>query len=196
MIISDIFANVITEGEKKRGKKREKGYKKRYLVPELEEIKEALAHKTELSKTGKWTLDNAQEWKEKLPPAYWFYKIGEQLDLKTPYEDLSQKTFNKEAIQQSKNLKVKWHKVKNHSGILGNDCADSITNAAFFSGWYLPPCVSEHFLLADGGVVSGNSRHFIRCYRSGMANSVPVTLCSYVVVNVNSFPGIARLEAH
>ncbi|KAG9299510.1 hypothetical protein G9A89_020681 [Geosiphon pyriformis] len=38
--------------------------------------------------------------KEKLPPAYWFYKIGEQLNLKTPYEDLSQKTFNKEAIQQ------------------------------------------------------------------------------------------------
>ncbi|KAG9292587.1 hypothetical protein G9A89_006958 [Geosiphon pyriformis] len=38
--------------------------------------------------------------KERLPPAYWFYKIGEQLDLKTPYEDLSQKTFNKEAIQQ------------------------------------------------------------------------------------------------
>ncbi|KAG9301333.1 hypothetical protein G9A89_018005 [Geosiphon pyriformis] len=38
--------------------------------------------------------------KEKLPPAYWFYKIEEQLDLKTPYEDLSQKTFNKEAIQQ------------------------------------------------------------------------------------------------
>ncbi|KAG9292352.1 hypothetical protein G9A89_015222 [Geosiphon pyriformis] len=34
------------------------------------------------------------------------------------------------------------------------------------------------------------------CYWSGMANSMPVTLCSYVVVNVNSFPGIAHLEAH
>ncbi|KAG9288987.1 hypothetical protein G9A89_015536 [Geosiphon pyriformis] len=66
----------------------------------LEEIKEALACRTELPKTGEWTLDNAQEWKERLPPAYWFYKIGEQLDLKTLYKDLSQKTFNKEAIQQ------------------------------------------------------------------------------------------------
>ncbi|KAG9303940.1 hypothetical protein G9A89_005850 [Geosiphon pyriformis] len=54
------------------------------------------------AKNEKKTPDNAQEWKEKLPPAYWFYKIGEQLDLKTPYKDLSQKTFNKEAIQQVK----------------------------------------------------------------------------------------------
>ncbi|KAG9287979.1 hypothetical protein G9A89_017574 [Geosiphon pyriformis] len=74
--------------------------KTRYLVPELEKIKEALARGTKLSKTGEWTPDNVQKWKERLPPAYWFYKIGEQLDLKTPYKDLSQKTFNKEAIQQ------------------------------------------------------------------------------------------------
>ncbi|KAG9286144.1 hypothetical protein G9A89_010158 [Geosiphon pyriformis] len=73
---------------------------RRYLVPELEEIKEALVRETELPETGEWTPDNAQKWKERLPPAYWFYKIGEQLDLKTPYEDLSQKTFNKKAIQQ------------------------------------------------------------------------------------------------
>ncbi|KAG9285621.1 hypothetical protein G9A89_009261 [Geosiphon pyriformis] len=46
------------------------------------------------------TPDNTQKWKERLPPAYWFYKIEEQLDLKTLYKDLSQKTFNKEAIQQ------------------------------------------------------------------------------------------------
>ncbi|KAG9304613.1 hypothetical protein G9A89_020177 [Geosiphon pyriformis] len=66
----------------------------------LEKIKEALARETKLSETGEWTPDNAQEWKERLLPAYWFYKIGEQLDLKTPYKDLSQKMFNKEAIQQ------------------------------------------------------------------------------------------------
>ncbi|KAG9285767.1 hypothetical protein G9A89_013192 [Geosiphon pyriformis] len=46
------------------------------------------------------TPDNTQKWKEKLPLAYWFYKIGKQLDLKTLYKDLSQKIFNKEAIQQ------------------------------------------------------------------------------------------------
>ncbi|KAG9284053.1 hypothetical protein G9A89_022827 [Geosiphon pyriformis] len=27
---------------------------------------------------------------------------------------------------------------------------------------YLPPCVDEHFLLADGSIVSGNFRHFVR----------------------------------
>ncbi|KAG9302198.1 hypothetical protein G9A89_020632 [Geosiphon pyriformis] len=77
-----------------------KAEKQRYLVPELEDIKKALVHGTKLPKIREWTPDNAQEWKEKLPPAYWFYKIGKQLDLKTSYEDLSQKTFNKEAMQQ------------------------------------------------------------------------------------------------
>ncbi|KAG9293967.1 hypothetical protein G9A89_019305 [Geosiphon pyriformis] len=37
-----------------------------------------------------------------------------------------------------------------------------LTDTVSLSGWYLPPCVNEHFLLADGGVVSGNSRHFVR----------------------------------
>ncbi|KAG9290649.1 hypothetical protein G9A89_011612 [Geosiphon pyriformis] len=57
-------------GGKEEGKKREKGYKRRYLVLELEEIKEALAHGTKLSETEEWTSNNAQEWKERLPPAY------------------------------------------------------------------------------------------------------------------------------
>ncbi|KAG9290770.1 hypothetical protein G9A89_011733 [Geosiphon pyriformis] len=48
----------------------------------------------------------------------------------------------------SKNLRVSWHKVKDHSGISGND-------------WYLPSCLSKCFIMADGGVVSGNSKHFI-----------------------------------
>ncbi|KAG9292795.1 hypothetical protein G9A89_006356 [Geosiphon pyriformis] len=48
-------------GGKKGGKERKKGYKRRYLVPELKEIKEALAHGTELPETGEWTPDNAQE---------------------------------------------------------------------------------------------------------------------------------------
>ncbi|KAG9288361.1 hypothetical protein G9A89_021392 [Geosiphon pyriformis] len=65
-------------------------------------------------------------------------------------------------VIHSKNLKVSWHKVKSHSSVLGNDCADSITNTVSLSGWFLPPCVDKHFLLVDGGVVSGNSRHFVR----------------------------------
>ncbi|KAG9289774.1 hypothetical protein G9A89_015354 [Geosiphon pyriformis] len=61
----------------------------------------------------------------------------------------------------SKNLRVSWHKVKGHSSVSGNDCADSITDAAFLSDWYLSPCMNGHFLLADGGIVSGNSKHFV-----------------------------------
>ncbi|KAG9301802.1 hypothetical protein G9A89_003189 [Geosiphon pyriformis] len=39
-------------GGKEGGKEQKKGYKRRYLVPELEKIKEALARGTELPKTG------------------------------------------------------------------------------------------------------------------------------------------------
>ncbi|KAG9296603.1 hypothetical protein G9A89_015195 [Geosiphon pyriformis] len=87
-------------GGKEGDKEQEKDYKRRYLVPKLKKIKEALARETELPKTEKWTLDNPQEWKKRLFPANWFYKIEKQLDLKTPYKNFSQKTFNKEAIQQ------------------------------------------------------------------------------------------------
>ncbi|KAG9298157.1 hypothetical protein G9A89_000034 [Geosiphon pyriformis] len=65
-------------------------------------------------------------------------------------------------VIHSKNLRVSWHKVKDHSGISENDCADSIADVAFLSGWYFPSCVDGHFLLVDGSVVSGNFRHFVR----------------------------------
>ncbi|KAG9290185.1 hypothetical protein G9A89_022161 [Geosiphon pyriformis] len=54
-----------------------------------------------------------------------------------------------------------WHKIKSHSGVLENDYANSFANTVSFSGWYLPLCISEYFLLVDGSVVSGNSRHFV-----------------------------------
>ncbi|KAG9303423.1 hypothetical protein G9A89_013749 [Geosiphon pyriformis] len=54
----------------------------------------------------------------------------------------------------SKELGVSFHKVKGHSGVLRNKYADEITGTASFS-----KC--EHFLAADGGIVSGNARHFI-----------------------------------
>ncbi|KAG9300267.1 hypothetical protein G9A89_011340 [Geosiphon pyriformis] len=64
-------------------------------------------------------------------------------------------------VIHSKNLRVSWHKVKGHSSISENNHTDSITDVASLSGWYLSPCMDEHFLLADGSVVSGNSRHFV-----------------------------------
>ncbi|KAG9299508.1 hypothetical protein G9A89_020679 [Geosiphon pyriformis] len=48
-------------GLKESMKEQEKVYKRRYLVPELEEIKEALAYEINLSKTGEWTPDNTKE---------------------------------------------------------------------------------------------------------------------------------------
>ncbi|KAG9285571.1 hypothetical protein G9A89_006560 [Geosiphon pyriformis] len=42
-----------------------------------------------------------------------------------------------------------WHKVKGHSSISENNRADSITDAASLSGWYLSFHMDEHFLLTD-----------------------------------------------
>ncbi|KAG9293949.1 hypothetical protein G9A89_019287 [Geosiphon pyriformis] len=62
----------------------------------------------------------------------------------------------------SKKLRVSFRKMKSYSGVSGNEHADTIADAASLSNWYLPPCLSEHFLAADGDVVSGNLRHFVR----------------------------------
>ncbi|KAG9305778.1 hypothetical protein G9A89_001066 [Geosiphon pyriformis] len=60
-----------------------------------------------------------------------------------------------------RNLRVDWHKVKSHSGVSGNECANTIVGAASLSCWRLCLCLNEHFLVADGKVVSDNSRHFV-----------------------------------
>ncbi|KAG9295438.1 hypothetical protein G9A89_013467 [Geosiphon pyriformis] len=60
-----------------------------------------------------------------------------------------------------KNLMVEWHKVKGHSGVIGNEHADTIAGASFHLGWFLPSQLYARFLLADGGAVSGNSKHFV-----------------------------------
>ncbi|KAG9290547.1 hypothetical protein G9A89_020917 [Geosiphon pyriformis] len=65
-------------------------------------------------------------------------------------------------VIRSKKLRVSFHKVKGHFGVSENEHADMITGATFLSNWFLPPHLSEHFLTADGGIVSGNSRHFVR----------------------------------
>ncbi|KAG9303948.1 hypothetical protein G9A89_005858 [Geosiphon pyriformis] len=53
------------------------------------------------------------------------------------------------------------HKVQNYLGVIGNEHADALADVASFSPWYLIPCVNEHYILADGNVVFGNSKHFV-----------------------------------
>ncbi|KAG9291896.1 hypothetical protein G9A89_004834 [Geosiphon pyriformis] len=71
-------------------------------------------------------------------------------------------------VIRSKKLRVSFHKVKSHSGVSGNKHADAIAGATSLFNWYLPPRLSEHFLSADGGIVSGNSRHFEVGFGSGV----------------------------
>ncbi|KAG9307489.1 hypothetical protein G9A89_017319 [Geosiphon pyriformis] len=47
------------------------------------------------------------------------------------------------------NLRVSWHKVKSHFGILENECANVIAGNVFLSGQFFPSYLSEHFLMAD-----------------------------------------------
>ncbi|KAG9292764.1 hypothetical protein G9A89_001294 [Geosiphon pyriformis] len=61
----------------------------------------------------------------------------------------------------SKNLKVSWHKVKDYFGVLGNERTDTIAGNVSFSSWYFSHHLGEHFIMADGNVVFGNSRHFV-----------------------------------
>ncbi|KAG9294018.1 hypothetical protein G9A89_019356 [Geosiphon pyriformis] len=64
-------------------------------------------------------------------------------------------------IIRKKNLSVSWHKVKGHSGVMDNECANTFADTAFLSLWCLIPRVKKHRILAEGNVVSDNSRHFI-----------------------------------
>ncbi|KAG9301746.1 hypothetical protein G9A89_003292 [Geosiphon pyriformis] len=64
-------------------------------------------------------------------------------------------------VISSKVLNVAWHKVKGHSGVLGNEHADVIASADSVSDWFFSLYLDEHFLMADGNIVSDNSRHFV-----------------------------------
>ncbi|KAG9284326.1 hypothetical protein G9A89_007481 [Geosiphon pyriformis] len=66
-----------------------------------------------------------------------------------------------------KNLKVNWIKVRGHSDISDNKCADALAKKATFSAWCLSHLVGERFLKTGGTTVSGNSRHFVRDVGSG-----------------------------
>ncbi|KAG9300041.1 hypothetical protein G9A89_018318 [Geosiphon pyriformis] len=57
--------------------------------------------------------------------------------------------------------RVSWHKVKGHSSVLENEHVDVIASGTSFSSWYFPSHLGKHFILANGSVVSDNSRHFV-----------------------------------
>ncbi|KAG9295756.1 hypothetical protein G9A89_008984 [Geosiphon pyriformis] len=64
-------------------------------------------------------------------------------------------------IIRKKNLSVTWYKIKDHSGILGNEHADALADAASHSSWCFFLSLEEHCILAKDSVVSGNFRHFV-----------------------------------
>ncbi|KAG9287501.1 hypothetical protein G9A89_023873 [Geosiphon pyriformis] len=64
-------------------------------------------------------------------------------------------------IIRKKNLRVSWHKVQGYLDVMGNKHADALADTAFLSLWCLVLCVKECYILADGNVVSDNSRHFV-----------------------------------
>ncbi|KAG9306161.1 hypothetical protein G9A89_016065 [Geosiphon pyriformis] len=58
------------------------------------------------------------------------------------------------------NLNACWFKVKEHSGVVVNECADALAVAASTSDLFLSSCLNEYYILAGGVAVSGNFRHF------------------------------------
>ncbi|KAG9291459.1 hypothetical protein G9A89_021878 [Geosiphon pyriformis] len=59
-----------------------------------------------------------------------------------------------------KQLVVSWHKVKRHSGVVGNEHADKLAGLAVSSSLALLVLVKEKFIMAARKAVSGNVHYF------------------------------------
>ncbi|KAG9301976.1 hypothetical protein G9A89_021020 [Geosiphon pyriformis] len=64
-------------------------------------------------------------------------------------------------LVKCKNISVTWLKVKKHSGVLGNVCADELASVSAHSSLMLLINVHERFLVANNMPISGNIQHFI-----------------------------------
>ncbi|KAG9293319.1 hypothetical protein G9A89_007565 [Geosiphon pyriformis] len=64
-------------------------------------------------------------------------------------------------VIRCKNLNVNWIKIKDHSGVLGNEHANAFAGAAVFSDMHLFHMINKHFFRTGGTAVFGNSRYFI-----------------------------------
>ncbi|KAG9306084.1 hypothetical protein G9A89_015988 [Geosiphon pyriformis] len=67
---------------------------------------------------------------------------------------------NQYNLFKSKNISIKWVKVKRHSGIVGNVKADILANKMTFSSLFLLVGIQKKFLVAEETVVSGNAHYF------------------------------------
>ncbi|KAG9296125.1 hypothetical protein G9A89_011978 [Geosiphon pyriformis] len=62
---------------------------------------------------------------------------------------------------RSKDISVRWVKVKKHSNIMGNDHTDAFARATAHFNLAFPVSISDRFFMADGFAISGNARHFV-----------------------------------
>ncbi|KAG9307038.1 hypothetical protein G9A89_003089 [Geosiphon pyriformis] len=62
---------------------------------------------------------------------------------------------------RSKDILVRWIKMKEHSGIMDNNHANAFACAVAHFDLAFPVGVSNRFLMADGFAISGNAKHFV-----------------------------------
>ncbi|KAG9289064.1 hypothetical protein G9A89_004159 [Geosiphon pyriformis] len=65
-------------------------------------------------------------------------------------------------LVELKDLSVTWNKVKGHSGVVENKCADFYADAAVVSKFFLPLVVLYHFLRVKDRPVSRNACHIAK----------------------------------
>ncbi|KAG9290241.1 hypothetical protein G9A89_022217 [Geosiphon pyriformis] len=65
-------------------------------------------------------------------------------------------------VISKKGLSITWNKVKSHSGVVRNECANFYADATVASKFFLPLVVFYHFLRVEDRLVSGNARHIAK----------------------------------